>query len=111
MVGFPEDFDTVIIDEASQGVEVSTLTPLKLGCRRLILVGDPKQLPATCFSEVAKNHDYDRSLFQRLQQSQHKVNMLSQQYRMHPAISYFPSQNFYDGKLLNAPWLCSGFLV
>ncbi|OLP97942.1 putative helicase MAGATAMA 3 [Symbiodinium microadriaticum] len=101
MVNFPEDFDTVVIDEASQGVEVSTLVPLKLGCRRLILVGDPEQLPATCFSEIAKEHKYDRSLFQRLQQTQYKVNMLNTQYRMHPDISQFPSVNFYDGNLLN----------
>ncbi|CAE7256560.1 unnamed protein product, partial [Symbiodinium natans] len=101
MVGFPEDFDTVVIDEASQGVEVSTLVPLKLGCRRLILVGDPEQLPATCFSEIAKAHHYDRSLFQRLQQTQYKVNMLNTQYRMHPDISKFPSANFYEGNLLN----------
>eukprot|EP00930_Biecheleria_cincta_P028830 TRINITY_DN20084_c0_g1_i2.p1 TRINITY_DN20084_c0_g1~~TRINITY_DN20084_c0_g1_i2.p1 ORF type:complete len:986 (+),score=240.78 TRINITY_DN20084_c0_g1_i2:28-2985(+) len=101
MVGFPDDFDTVVIDEASQGVEVSTLVPLKLGCRRLILVGDPQQLPATCFSETAKLHMYERSLFQRLQMSQYKVNMLNTQYRMHPAISSFPSKRFYDGKLAN----------
>ncbi|CAK0853516.1 unnamed protein product, partial [Prorocentrum cordatum] len=99
MVGFPGDFDTVVIDEASQGVEMSTLVPLKLGCRRLILVGDPQQLPATCFSGLGMNHKYNRSLFERLQESQHKVCMLSMQYRMHPLISAFPSANFYDGKL------------
>lgn len=36
-----------------QAVELATLIPLRLGCRRLILVGDPKQLPATIFSRVA----------------------------------------------------------
>ncbi|CAE7778104.1 MAA3, partial [Symbiodinium microadriaticum] len=46
-------------------------------------------------------HKYDRSLFQRLQQTQYKVNMLNTQYRMHPDISQFPSVNFYDGNLLN----------
>lgn len=50
---FPGGFDTVVVDEASQGVELSTLIPLKLACRRLILVGDPRQLPATVFSKVA----------------------------------------------------------
>ena len=30
-----------------------------------------------------------------------QVNMLNTQYRMHPAISSFPSQHFYNGELLN----------
>lgn len=29
-----------------------------------------------------------------------QVNMLNTQYRMHPAISRFPSENFYDGQKL-----------
>jgi len=91
----------VVVDEASQGVEVAMLIAVKLGCQRLIMVGDPKQLPATCFSTVAQSHQYDRSLFERLQLSQYRVNMLQKQYRMHPSISSFPSQNFYEGKLLN----------
>eukprot|EP00927_Polykrikos_kofoidii_P039633 TRINITY_DN33980_c0_g1_i1.p1 TRINITY_DN33980_c0_g1~~TRINITY_DN33980_c0_g1_i1.p1 ORF type:complete len:934 (-),score=212.75 TRINITY_DN33980_c0_g1_i1:82-2883(-) len=101
IVGFPFEFDTVVVDEASQGVEVSMLIPLRLGCKRLIMVGDPQQLPATCFSSVAVAHHYDQSLFQRLQLSQHRVNMLQTQYRMHPAISSFPSKNFYNGLLSN----------
>lgn len=35
-----KNFDTVIIDEAAQAVEISTLIPLKYGCRRLIMIGD-----------------------------------------------------------------------
>lgn len=50
---FAGGFDTVVVDEASQGVELSTLVPLKLNCKRLILVGDPRQLPATVFSKIA----------------------------------------------------------
>ncbi|OII71969.1 hypothetical protein cand_031480 [Cryptosporidium andersoni] len=96
-------FDTVIIDEASQGVELSTLIPLKLGCKRLILVGDPKQLPATVLSRIAILHKYDISLFQRLQLNGLPVKMLSMQYRMHPVISEFPSKRFYNGELQDYP--------
>ena len=39
-----QGFDTVLIDEAAQAVEMSTLIPLKHACRRLILVGDHRQL-------------------------------------------------------------------
>jgi hypothetical protein len=31
------------------------------------------------------------------------VRMLNTQYRMHPAISTFPSARFYDGSLLDGP--------
>lgn len=103
MTSFSGVFDTVVIDEASQGVELATLIPLRLGCRRLILVGDPRQLPATVFSKVAIDQNYSQSLFQRLQRAAHKVNMLNTQYRMHPDIAKFPSKLFYEGRLENAP--------
>jgi len=44
-------FDSVIIDESAQSCEISNLIPLKYKCLRLILVGDPLQLPATVFSQ------------------------------------------------------------
>ena len=48
-----QKFDTVLIDEAAQAVELSTLIPLKYLCERFILVGDPKQLSATVFAEFS----------------------------------------------------------
>lgn len=45
-------FEVVVVDEAAQSVEVSTIIPLRLGCRHCVLVGDPNQLPATVFSQV-----------------------------------------------------------
>eukprot|EP00918_Siedleckia_nematoides_P056851 GHVU01124028.1.p1 GENE.GHVU01124028.1~~GHVU01124028.1.p1 ORF type:complete len:342 (-),score=69.02 GHVU01124028.1:427-1452(-) len=70
-----------------------------MGCRRLILVGDPRQLPATVFSKVAIDQQYDQSLFQRFMSAGHPVHLLSTQYRMHPIISAFPSRRFYEGQL------------
>lgn len=64
-------------------------------------VGDPKQLPATVISDVASKFSYECSMFERLQRAGHPVIMLTQQYRMHPDISRFPSLHFYDGNLLN----------
>ncbi|XP_014385376.1 PREDICTED: probable helicase senataxin isoform X3 [Myotis brandtii] len=43
-------FSCVIVDEAGQACEVETLTPLIHRCNKLILVGDPKQLPPTVIS-------------------------------------------------------------
>ncbi|KAK4773514.1 hypothetical protein SAY87_028533 [Trapa incisa] len=97
-------FDAVIIDEAAQALEPATLIPLQLLKSRgtkCIMVGDPKQLPATVISTVASKFLYECSMFERLQKAGHPVVMLTKQYRMHPEISRFPSVYFYDGKLLN----------
>ncbi|KAK7743638.1 DEAD-box type RNA helicase [Diatrype stigma] len=96
------EFETVIIDEAAQCVELSALIPLKYGCSKCILVGDPKQLPPTVLSQSAARFGYDQSLFVRMQRNQpDDVHLLDTQYRMHPEISLFPSQEFYERKLLD----------
>mmetsp|Transcript_1678 Transcript_1678/g.3157 ORF Transcript_1678/g.3157 Transcript_1678/m.3157 type:complete len:601 (+) Transcript_1678:128-1930(+) len=94
-------FEVVVIDEAAQSVEPSTLAGLQLGSSHAILVGDPQQLPATIFNVSGRNTKYDRSLFQRLEEAGHDVHLLNTQYRMHPAISEFPRRIFYDGKLMD----------
>lgn len=94
------EFETVIIDEAAQCVELSALIPLKYGCCKCILVGDPKQLPPTVLSQSAARFGYDQSLFVRMQQNHPKsVHLLDMQYRMHPEISLFPSKEFYESQL------------
>ena len=92
-------FETVIFDEACQASELSTLIPLQFGAKRVILVGDPQQLPSTVISSEAKRRGYDISLFERLMRGGHIPMMLRTQYRMHPAIRAFPSLHFYDNKL------------
>jgi senataxin len=94
-----QKFDTVVIDEAAQAIETSTLIPLKYNCERLILVGDPKQLAATVFSRTALKYNYDQSLFKRFQEAGYEVTVLKTQYRMHKIISKFISDTFYDGLL------------
>ncbi|KAF4504183.1 hypothetical protein G6O67_008370 [Ophiocordyceps sinensis] len=114
------EFETVIIDEAAQCVELSALIPLKYGCCKCILVGDPKQLPPTVLSQSAARFGYDQSLFVRMQQNHPKnVHLLNTQYRMHPEISVFPSKEFYEGQLQDGqgmlqlrrqPWHSSALL-
>ncbi|XP_020264278.1 helicase SEN1 [Asparagus officinalis] len=97
-------FDVVVIDEAAQALEPATLIPLQLlksYGTKCIMVGDPKQLPATVLSSVASKFLYECSMFERLQRAGHPVVMLTEQYRMHPEISRFPSLHFYENKLLN----------
>lgn len=38
--------------QASQTTELDCLIPLQYGCTKLVLVGDPEQLPATVISQV-----------------------------------------------------------
>lgn len=119
--GLSVEFETVIVDEAAQCVEMSALIPLKYGCAKCILVGDPKQLPPTVFSKEAARFQYEQSLFVRMQGNHpDDVHLLDTQYRMHPEISLFPSQTFYDGRLLDGdnmaglrkrPWHTSSLLA
>lgn len=46
-----QDFEMVIIDEAAQSIELSSLIPLKFNCTRCVMVGDPQQLPPTVISQ------------------------------------------------------------
>ena len=97
-------FPVVIIDEAGQCVEPSTLIPLRLGCVQCVMVGDQKQLSATIFSKELASKKFDRSLFERINEARLSTQsvgsvMLDTQYRMLPAISRFPSLKFYNGLL------------
>jgi senataxin len=69
-------FETVIIDESAQATEPSALIPLRYGCRRLVLVGDPRQLPATVLHKHAAKSGLGVSLFERLERANHEVIML-----------------------------------
>ncbi|TDH69390.1 hypothetical protein CCR75_006958 [Bremia lactucae] len=100
MCDFAQDFDALIIDEAAQAVEASTLIPFKFRPQRMILFGDHRQLPATVLSKKLVLMGYDQSLQQRLVESGSSVLLLTQQYRMHPEIAAFPSTYFYSGRLV-----------
>jgi senataxin len=45
------EFDMIVIDEAAQAIELSSLIPLKYGCSKCVMVGDPQQLPPTVISQ------------------------------------------------------------
>lgn len=93
-------FDQVIIDEACQCVELSAIIPLRYGCKKCIMVGDPNQLPPTVLSQAAASYNYEESLFVRMQRNNpNSVYLLDVQYRMHPEISKFPSSQFYHSRL------------
>ncbi|KAI5954459.1 hypothetical protein KGF54_002234 [Candida jiufengensis] len=89
----------VIMDEATQSSEPSTLIPLAVpGVEKFVFVGDQKQL--SCFSLIPS---LSTSLFERvlLNETYKQPHMLNTQYRMHPLISEFPRQKFYNNELLD----------
>ncbi|XAR73623.1 hypothetical protein NMG60_11007658 [Bertholletia excelsa] len=96
--------ELLIIDEAAQLKECESTIALQLsGLRHAILIGDELQLPAMVQSEICKEKDFGRSLFERLVLLGHRKHLLNIQYRMHPSISLFPSTEFYDKKIMDAP--------
>ncbi len=78
------------------------MQPFVLNPKRIVIVGDPRQLPATLMSENKAKTRFERSLFERLSDAGHPVYMLTVQYRMHSTIRKFPSDKFYGGKLEDA---------
>ncbi len=117
MGGFDEEYDYVIVDEAARSNPLDLLIPMSMG-KKIILVGDHKQLPHMVERDVVKavfrktdNSNVEavleESLFMRLNAAISKEDaklgvtrtaMLSEQYRMHPDICDLVNV-FYDGKL------------
>ncbi|MHA2203591.1 MAG: AAA domain-containing protein, partial [Candidatus Hodarchaeales archaeon] len=90
------DFDTVIIDEASQMAEPFVLSALTKGSR-FILVGDDKQLPPLVQSCQAEKLGLGTSLFERLRKLHPEASVLLQyQYRMHENLMDFSNRSFYS---------------
>lgn len=92
-------FPIVLIDEATQATEPSSIVPIAKGSRQLILVGDQQQLPPTVISKSAEDGGLNHSLFQRMLACGLETEMLTTQYRMHPSIREFPSARFYENRL------------
>jgi senataxin len=96
--------DDLIVDEAAAATEPMLCVPFHLRPKRLLAVGDPKQLGATIQSRRASDHRLDKSMHQRLMdQCGYNAIMLNVQYRMNPEIAQFPSSEFYQSQLLDGP--------
>lgn len=110
-------YDTVIIDEAARTSPRDLLIPMSQAEKRIILVGDHRQLPHLIDEEVARALEGDDSsgppvdvdfvkksmfeyLFNRLKKLEEKDDIkrtvtLDAQYRTHPLLGDFASNNFY----------------
>jgi len=97
-------FDVVILDEAAAMLEVDSVGCLIHGAKTLLMVGDQLQLPPFTKWRGAAQAGYATSLMARLANEGGSASfMLSEQYRMHPAICSVVSSSFYNGKLRTAP--------
>jgi regulator of nonsense transcripts 1 len=94
-------FRQVLIDESTQAMEAECLIPIVLGAKRLILVGDHCQLGPVVMCKNAAKAGLTQSLFERLVMLGIRPIRLQVQYRMHPFLSEFPSNMFYEGTLQN----------
>ncbi|KAI8366372.1 RNA helicase-domain-containing protein [Choanephora cucurbitarum] len=94
-------FRTVLIDEATQASEPECMIPLVLGCKQAVLVGDHQQLGPVIMNKKAARAGLCQSLFERLVILGIRPIRLQVQYRMHPCLSEFPSNMFYEGTLQN----------
>ncbi|MBI4964142.1 MAG: AAA family ATPase [Desulfomonile tiedjei] len=102
-------FDRVIVDEAGQLDEPSTLGPLSLALK-VVLGGDHLQLPPIVQTRPENSAfpgdvGLEQSLFERLYNSSRpkRISSLRMQYRMNREIQDVPSRLFYEGRLLPAP--------
>lgn len=111
-------YDTVIIDEAARTGPRDLLIPMSQAEKRIILVGDHRQLPHLIDEEVARALECDDSsgppvdvdfvkksmfeyLFNRLKKLEENDGIkrtvtLDAQYRTHPLLGNFVSSNFYQ---------------
>nr|CAB3457460.1 unnamed protein product [Digitaria exilis] len=106
-------FDVVVIDEAAQALEPATLIPLQLLKSRgtkCIMVGDPKQLPATVMSGLASKFLYECSMFERLQRAGYPVIMLTKQVICYYLLSHFAILPQSRGQLITCPLFLLTFL-
>lgn len=110
-------FQNVILEEAARSNPLDLLIPMTKALRRIILVGDQKQLPQLIENDIVEDivekkyedlsdreiarKKYESSLFGILFKNLEKANKvrrirLNEQFRMHPCIGEFISSLYYD---------------
>jgi len=102
-------FKTVVIDEAAQALEPATWIPITKA-QKVVLVGDPLQLPPTIKSIKAQRAGLMTTLLEKGINRIPDVSLLDTQYRMHESIMGFSNQQFYDNKLKADPSVAQALL-
>lgn len=96
-------FDYVFFDEASMANLALSLTTF-IVAKRIIMLGDPQQLPPIVKDEDAPN-EVKESLFEKIINTYPEIStFLNIQYRSHPSIAEFSSKLFYGSRLKSAEY-------
>jgi ATP-dependent RNA/DNA helicase IGHMBP2 len=95
-------FNTVVIDEAGQGLEAGVWVPL-LKADKAVLAGDPFQLPPTVKSQEAARMGLSDTLLEKTIQRHAEISLLQVQYRMHEEIMAYSNLRFYNNQLSAHP--------
>ena len=114
------EYDTVLIDEAARSNPLDLFIPMVQARRRVILVGDHRQLPHIIDRQLEKEIEQavvrdksiaeetkasiEQSLFEHLYKQlgqeagaePRRVVTLNKQFRMHPVLGDFVSKEFYE---------------
>ncbi len=91
-------FRTLVIDEAAQALEPACWIPISK-VSRVILAGDPYQLPPTVKSIAAQKGGFGITLIEKGLQRLNSTSFLDTQYRMNEQIMGFSNQRFYQNAL------------
>lgn len=116
------EYDTVLIDEAARSTPLDLFIPMAQARRRIILVGDHRQLPHIIDRQLQREIENDvardksvaeetkdfietslfEHLFENLGQESgmetRRVVTLDTQFRMHPVLGDFVSKEFYESE-------------
>ena len=91
-------FDVVVIDEAGQALEPACWVAI-LKAEKVVMAGDPFQLPPTVKSHEAERKGLTKTLLEKAIERLPKISLLRTQYRMHQDIMFFSNSKFYDNAL------------
>ena len=94
-------FRTVVVDEAAQALEPANWIPITKASK-VVLTGDPFQLPPTVKSVEAQKGGLSVTLIEKCLNRLPNTCLLNVQYRMHEIIMGFSNQQFYENQLVAA---------
>lgn len=101
-----QSVDVVIMDEAGQSLAPLTWLVATFG-KKLVLCGDPQQLPPVVLSNKATQLGLNKSLLETVSEVQKPI-LLNEQYRMSPEIVSVINPYFYQNQLQTAAGIPAG---